>query len=127
MQNPLIEFKESLKNNKTSPLFSGVLKREAYRAREDIKLAKDALSVIEEHFPKLFHPNPHSYTNFAHYWKLKCFPSLCKKFTSTSQLTKANNLLTHLIKATAPIPQSQMVRKHKILDAIRKRMVERYK
>jgi integrase len=97
MQNPLIEFKESLKNNKTSPLFSGVLKREAYRAREDIKLAKDALSVIEEHFPKLFHPNPHSYTNFAHYWKLKCFPSLCKKFTSTSQLTKANNLLTHLI------------------------------
>jgi len=78
MQNPLIEFKESLKNNKAGPLFSGLLKREAYRTREEIKLAKDALSEIEKQFPKLFHSNPHTYTNFAHDWKLYLFPSMPK-------------------------------------------------
>jgi len=94
MQNPLIEFKESLKNNNTSPLFSGVLKPEAYRVREDIQLAKDALSVIEKHFPKLFHFNPHSYTNFAKGRETQLFPFPLRKvhqYRSTDKSQQPSN------------------------------------
>lgn len=97
MQNPLIEFRASLATKKSDPFQSGIAKRERDRKDHDITLGKEALRILEQYLPKLFHPDPHPYASFQKIWKESVFPALCKKFTSASQLSKANNLLTHLI------------------------------
>lgn len=99
MLNPLIERKALLKKQPSQGRQPGVINRQLKREEEERILQKGALAVLEKHFPKLFIPNctHYDYPNFQKIWHEKVFQELCNKFPTTSQLAKANNLLTHLI------------------------------